>query len=634
MNRYHGYVLFFLLLICMSGAQISTAQYYVPSEVLQAVEKGTRTRQGIPGEDYFQNRATYEIFADIDPDDGLLKGHGNIVYYNLSPDTLSYVCFRLYQNIAKKGSVRDEAIPAESLHNGVRISRLKVDGQEISGLQNGSMRIDGTVMQIFLPEELEPGDSVLFEIRWRVQLPMVHLHRFGRYGESTHFVGYWYPQIAVYDDIEGWDTRQYTGTHEFYHDFSDYDVSIRVPAKYMVWATGIWQNPEDILSNNALRAYRKATTSNQVVQIITESDLSAHEHLQHDRGMKFHFRAEQVPDFAFGVSDRYVWDAVSVVTGSDDSRTLVSAVYPAGANFFDTVAGTGAAIIRHFSDSSYGIPFPFPVMTVFNGEGGMEYPMIVNNGATYSHAETSFLTMHEIAHTYLPFLAGINERLYSWVDEGLTTWLPVETEMALHESYYTIERIVSRYDQYAGTFQDIPLHVAAYQSRDFTYQVYSYIRSAAAWYILEQYMGREAFRNALKEFFEVWKYKHPTAYDLLALLETSSGKDLDWIYNTWFFGSGYADLGIEKVVREGDSLAITIVNHGGMPVPVNISLLFDDGEQQEFILSMDIWKDTNTYTYQLKVDSGPQVIELGSDQIPDKYPADNHWKSKNEKQKS
>ncbi len=463
----------------------------MPYTYKMAIKDSTRTMEGIPGPHYFQNGSDYSIEVRFDPKSGKLKGKADITYFNNSRDTLRKIVIRLYQNIGKKGGIRDEPYNAEDIHKGVAITALRVNKTDLLEQPPFRTKLEGTNLTAFLTDPLSPYDSCKIEIKWYFSMPLFHVHRFGQYGEGSYFVAYWYPQIAVYDDIDGWDMMNYTGTHEFYNDFSNFDVRISVPKGFMVWATGNWKNSDGILNKQLLQRLEKAYTSDEVVQIIRKDDWERGRVLWRKGSQTFHFRMERISDFAFAVSNNYLWDATSVVVDSSSQRRVrISSVYNSGSTNFKNVASIGRQVIQHFSFNSYGIPFPFPGITIFNGEGGMEYPMMVNNGDMFLRNGTVFLTMHEIAHSYFPFLAGINERKHSWLDEGLTTYLPMETEEALHSSYYPIELIVRRYNALAGTETDVPFYLPSYQTRENTYQFYSYIRSSMAFNMLEEYIGR------------------------------------------------------------------------------------------------------------------------------------------------
>jgi hypothetical protein len=602
------------------------AQQFFPYAFLKAVEKGTRTYEGVPGANYFQNHSDYLINAIFNPSNGRLDGVAEIKYYNQSPDTLRRLVLRLYQNILKKGGVRDEEIDPENINDGVHIIALKVNGNDITGKLKFYTRIKGTNMSLTLAEPLLPASSVKIEISWSVAMPLNDVHRYGKYGEGTYFVGYWYPQLSVYDDLNGWDEINYTGTQEFYNDFNNYDVRIKVPGSYLVWATGQWMNPEDILSGQTRLLLKQAGESDTKIEVITPDDLRKKSWMIKGREKTYHYKVSGISDFAFALSDRYCWDAASVVVDSVDMRrVLINAVYLPGTKNFDKVADTGAEVIRHFSYFSYGIPYPFPVVTIFRGEGGMEYPMILNNGEQQSYSGTYFITMHELAHAYFPFLTGLNERKYAWMDEGLTTYLPLETEVAVNSKDSHLREIVQNYESAAGSDLDIPLSVSSSQTRGMAYYYQSYFRSAIAFYMLENYIGRDAFRDAVREFVRIWKYKHPAPYDLFAVIKSKTDKDIDWFVSQWFFQQGWPDLAIENVSLTGNMLRAEIARKGAFAVPVRIEVTYKNSETEVFEFSPDVWKESEKFIFTQQIKIPPVNMRLNYLEIPDKNRSDNYY---------
>lgn len=598
------------------------AQEYIPYEILHAVEEGTRTLSGFPGDWYFQNHASYNMNVKFDPGSGILTGEADINYFNQSPDSLNKLVLRLYQNLYKKGGIRDEEVDPGVIHDGVGIKALRINNEDFTPKLSSRTRTDGTIFTIYLKDALLPGESCRIFISWKFSMPDRPVKRFGKYGEGSYFVSLWYPQVSVYDDINGWDETQYTGTQEFYNDFNDYYVSVTVPRGFMVWATGEWINAQYILSKDAIGRFEEASVSGETIHIISPDDLTNKDWYSGKRSKTFRYKAENIPDFAFAVSDSYLWDATTAWIGSD-RKVLVSAAYPERAPNFNKVADIGRKIVRHLSDSSYGIPYPYPAVTVFKGEGGMEYPMIVNDGALFFLNGTIFVTMHEVAHAYFPFLFGINEHYYSWIDEGLTTYLPMETEKALGSDFYTMEHVVRKYNIIAGTFEDIPLSVPASQTRGKSYENYSYIRSSVAFLMLENYIGRDTFRMAIRNFAEIWQYKHPTPYDLLSVIRNTANRDIDWFIEPWFFGSGFPDLAIGNVIQKGNKIKVEIRKLGLFPVPIVVEMHFLSGEKEVFRFSPEKWKGNDRLNLSFMIVDELESITLGSPEIPDKNPLNN-----------
>jgi hypothetical protein len=521
-----------LFLLTISHSLNITGQSLVPFEFKNAVREGTRTFEGIPGPLYYQNSTDYHINVNFNPNNGKLKAIADIQYFNNKPDTLRVIVMRLYQNILKAGTPSDFIIDPAYLSNGINITSLSVNGIDLTSELSKRTRTEGTLMTLYLPEPLIPGMSGKIQIGWNFIMPQTEVHRFGKYGPGTYFIAYWYPQIAVSDDIFGWDMIMHSGTQEFYNDFNDFQVNITLPDGYMVWSTGEWENAEDILSKEVQERYNLSKVSDEVIHIISNEDIMRKKVFLRKGQKTFVFKAEQIPDFAFAVSDRYIWDGTSAIIDTVNSiRVNVNAAYLPNTPNFELVAGMGAQVIRLFSNDYYSMPYPYRKVTVFQGEGGMEFPMIVNNGPSYSHDGTLFVTMHEIAHAYFPFLTGINETRYGWLDEGLTTFLPMRAELAMGSDYHTLEEVTRQYEMFAGTETDLALITPSWQTKEYTYYYLSYAKSVIAFAMLEQFMGEEQFRMGIKDFIKIWEYKHSTPYDFFNVMKRNSVYELDWFFN-------------------------------------------------------------------------------------------------------
>ncbi|MBN1950473.1 MAG: M1 family metallopeptidase [Bacteroidales bacterium] len=600
------------------------AQSYQPISFVRAVEAGTRTQSGVPGKAYFQNHTDYTMKVEFEPSNGRLRGTAEMVYHNESPDTLRRVVIRLYHNFLKEGGIRDVELPAEVIYEGVTITSLGIDGADLTNKLKKVARVNGTNMSLILPQALSPSAEVRLSITWELLVPPEDVHRFGKYDEGSYFIAYWYPQISVYDDIDGWDIHTYNGTQEFYNDFNSYDVQITVPGKHMVWASGEWLNPEEILSESCLKLYREAGESDETIQIISQENINGNSWSTNKKKKTFHFRFDSIPDFAFAVSDSYLWDSRSTIVDSVTARRVrASAVYPKGTDHFNKVADIGARAINHMSFSSYGLPYPYPGVTVFNGEGGMEFPMMVNDGETFMLNGTVFVTMHEIAHAYFPFLTGLNERKYAWMDEGLTTYLPAETEEFLGSDYFPLSKMVMRYEQFAGSDYDVPLGISSYNTRDIAYFFHTYARPAIAFHLLEDYLGQEVFRTAIRDFISVWQYKHPTPNDFFSCIKNHSPKDLDWLIDEWFYKQGWPDLAIENVELTDDTLSLVIRNKGSIVVPAELKLEFTDGDPEVIRYSADTWKEDKVLALSLPISRELVSIKLNDKILPDRNRSDN-----------
>lgn len=621
-----------VLPICLLTTQLQAQSFksYVPVNIRKAYEKGTRSWDGKPGPKYWQNRSAYVIQAEFLPAKKLVRGSEDITYYNSSPDTLRELYVRLYPDIYRKGNPRDVQIDPADVTDGVDLVDLTIEGREIDLDRELSPAIrTGTNLRIKLVDPLAPGRVLHISVRWREILPHISTIRTGAYTDSSFFVGYWYPQVAVYDDIDGWDRFNYTGTQEFYNDFNSFDVQITVPNNYMVWATGALLNPEEVLPGKIFERYQTALSSDTVVHVVTASDYYALRPMKSTGTTIWKYRAEHVPDFAFASCKHYLWDAVSIVVDpASERRTLVGAIYPEDSPDFRQVAQIAREILRLYSTSVPGVPFPYPRLTAFNSarSGGMEFPMMVNDGSSTRRSRTVSLTAHETAHSYFPFYMGVNERKYAWMDEGWAVALTYDIEAALcPDSVATSARITAaRYSETAGSEFDIPLLVPSVELTGPAYRRASYDRPAVAYALLRDYLGEELFGKALRQYMERWNGKHPLPYDFFFTFNEVAGEDLGWFWKPWFRDFGFPDLSLKEVHTAGDSTLIVVENTGTMPVPIALTVTYEDGTKETLRRSMGVWKSGET-TVRFKTRGKPVKVDLGGEDIPDVNKENNTW---------
>ena len=604
---------------------IIAQNYVLPLNIKSAYDKGTRSYDGKPGENYWQNSADYKIKISFDPYEKFIEGSETIRYYNNSPDTLDELVIRLYQNFYKSNSARNFLISSQSITNGVELERILINNTSIILDDYSTLTFTNTNLIIKLNEKIKPNSSVDLAIDWKFRIPGGSPIRMGIYDSTTFFIAYWYPQVAVYDDIDGWDKIDFYGEQEMYNDFNNYNVKIEVPDKFVVWSTGVLQNAKEVLSESTFKKFEMAHASDTVINIITNDDyISANNFLSGRKTNVWHFKADDVTDFAFGISDHYLWDVVSLVPDKNsDSRAFISAAYnPVSKDFYD-VAQIAKDALQYFSTDLPGIPFPYPSFTVFNGGGGMEFPMIINDESNTTLAGTVGLTSHEAAHTYFPFYMGINEKKYAWMDEGLAVMLPIKFQSRV-EGNDPLGRNVKSYAAFAGEEMDMPPIIPSNLLRGPSYRVASYQRPGIAYHYLQDFLGRDIFREALQEYIHRWNGKHPIPYDFFNSFNNYLEKDLSWYWKPWFFEKGYPDLGIKSYILKNNSLEVEIEKKGNIPVPIKISLVIDGLIVKEVYRTAEVWKSGNQ-TFKIRIDVLGEFdqIVLGDVKIPDVNKQDN-----------
>jgi len=598
----------------------------IPLNIQRAIDKSTRTLEGKPGPNYWQNSADYKIKAELEPKTRTLTGEETISYYNNSPDTLKQVVVKILMDIYRKGNARDFEISPNALTDGAQSKGIFINGQEIKtdGSKN-SLRREGTNLFIPLQQPIAPKAKAELKFGWSFIIPNESQIRMGAYDSTSFFVAYWFPQIAVYDDIDGWDTQNYYGTVETYNDFSNYSVELTVPKNFLIWATGTLQNPEEVYAKEIYERYKKAYSSDAVVKIVDEKDYQNGIVTTDPNKLTYKFKADYVMDFAFATSDHYLWDGSSLtVDKSSGRRTFIDAAYNKSSKDFYGVAEIARKAIESFSTHIPGWPFPYPKMTVFNGQGGMEFPMMVNDSSVPELQSTVHLTSHEISHTYFPFYMGINERKYAWMDEGFATMLPFDFQTLNAPGYDPRSRNALSYNEFAGNEQDVPLMVLSYELRGASYRTASYRRPGAAYEFLRDVLGDELFKKCLHEYMNRWNGKHPIPYDFFFTFDETAGQNLNWYFRPWFFETKYPDLSL-TIKKIEDGVSVNVSNKGGLPVPVKIKFYYDDGtDAVVYHKTASEWKNGNVKITTF-IPSKKKVVkvELGTTQIPDVNLSDN-----------
>jgi hypothetical protein len=620
-------IIFSALILFVISNSLYAQELVIPKGVQKAYGNGTRNVNGAPGENYWQNSSDY--FIQVSVKNGVVTGSEKVVYSNNSPDSLGIIVIRLYQDLFKKGVNRNAIVDVDprDINNGVNVTKVSVNN-EVQDLKSKKSTVtrNGTLMYLKLKDKLAPNSNMELSIDWNFVMPKYTLIRMGTIDSTSLFVGQWYPQIAVYDDLNRWDRRSYNGLAEFYSDFSNYEVEITVPDNFMVWSTGEPQNLEEVLKPNYYTKYAIASVSNEITHVITQEDLDEQNFLTKNHTWKY--KAQNVTDFAFGISDHYLWDVTSVeVDRVTKRRTVVGVAYKKDSPNFDKVAMISRASIKSLSENMPGVPYPFPYLTVYNGDFGMEYPMITNVGAEEDYGMTVYANSHEIAHGYFPFYVATNETKNGWLDESLVVFMPKEIQMELEPKMNMALYNTGVYSRYSG-MEDEPAIITPthYLNR----QVYFYLnygKAEQALRILEIELGEQVFKEALQTFMDRWKYKHPTPYDFFQTFSEVGHQDLNWYWNAWYFqAGGIPDLTIKSVNELEGKMQITIANTGDLPLPIVVAFYSGDRLVETVRKPASDWKDGEK-EIQLYYNSTEKItkIVLGEPLIPDATPKNNTW---------
>ncbi len=571
-----------------------------PGAYQRAVANGTRTESGRPGPSYWQQSVEYRIEARLDPSVERIEGTETVRYTNNSPAVMNGVLVRLYQNVFAPGVERNRRV---QLTGGMRLERVAVGEQVLERITSASFTgegtpagylIDGTLVRVFLPEPIASGGTVELELDWRFQVPGAWAFRTGHIESEVFNIAQWYPQIGVVDDVFGYDEDPYLGDGEFYLDYGTFDVSLEVPEGWLVAASGELQNAEEVLPESARARLSTALASDSTLRIAEASDLTTSQ--TPGAFTTWRFRAEQVRDFAFAASRRYVWDAVGADVGGERGRALVHALYDPTLEHWSAAAAYAKHALEFFSREFF--PYPYSHATAaFGPIGGMEYPMMVFMSPVAAGEDMYGVIAHELAHQWFPMLVGSREAAYAWMDEGFSTYAGTRAATDLFENEVARVRDGETYRQVAAAELEVPLmRHTDFVKTEFARGVAAYEKPATLLHSLRRTLGEEVFDRAFRAYAEAWSYKHPYPWDFFAMVETETGQDLDWFWRPWFYDTATLDQAIEGVVPAPAGVRITVSNRGGAVMPVELWLEFEDETVERIDWPVDVWKGTRRVT--------------------------------------
>ncbi|MGO2333245.1 MAG: M1 family metallopeptidase [Pseudoalteromonas nigrifaciens] len=549
-----------------------------------------RSAAGEPGENYWQQRVNYDIDVQLDEKKRRISGSQKIEYKNNSPHTLKYLWLQLDQNVFKNDSIAETTQtfkstltslpadkPAKLSLGDLRRQQFMSDnelGYTISNVKddNGDelrVTVVDTLMRIDLNKPLKPGKEAEFSMNFAFNLveedavgARSGYEHFEKDGNDIFLVAQWFPRLAAYTDYEAWTNKTFLGGGEFTLEFGDYDVEITVPADHIVSATGKLNNASSVLTSTQRKRLKQAENAKRPVFIVSEEEALDNEKSSTDKTKTWHFKANNVRDFAWASSRKFMWDAKGYQQGGDEQPLVMAmSFYPKEGGDLWKKYSTEAVIHTMEVYSKYSFDYPYPTAQSVNGPvGGMEYPMITFNGPrtklqddgtrTYSQAEKRFLlgvVIHEVGHIYFPMIVNSDERQWTWMDEGLNSFLD---GVAGREWDPSIPWGVEPRDIVAYMKSEIQVPIMTQSDSVLRLGPNAYTKPAAALNILrEVILGRELFDFAFKEYAQRWKYKRPTPADFFRTMEEASGVDLDWFWRGWFFTTDHVDIALDKVYQ-------------------------------------------------------------------------------------
>ncbi|HEU4747267.1 MAG TPA: M1 family metallopeptidase [Gemmatimonadaceae bacterium] len=622
------------------------------NSIRRAFAAGTRDSSGRPGARYWQLWMDYKINVRLDPATSTVSGREIATIHNRSESTLTSVALRLEQNILGPTAARLSS-PTEAT-DGMRITRLALNGVALNVADTTRAVIPGsrrrgrplsqilrerTVVLLPLPTPIAPRGTGTVEAEWSFRVPPVDANtrgdRGGSWGDSLYQVAYWYPKVTVYDDLRagGWDTEPYLGPSEFYHNFGRYDVSIDVPAGWIVGATGVLQNPGDVLTPAARQRLSRVLDSDSVRSIVSATERGPGNATRAGNRLVWRFVADTANDFAFGTAKDFVWDATRATIPGRGPVPVHILYLPGHTTQYSSVGAIGRHALQFYS----GLlgPYLFPQLTFVDGpEGGMEYPMFLMSGAGAAD--------HEVAHQWWPMMVGVNETWYAFMDEGFNQYVNILSEADANRVPPRLNGLGQSYGRVSGEEREAPqMWNANYGGPMYGFQAYQ--KAPMMLSSLGGIVGDTAVQQALGDFTRAWIFKHPSPWDFAFFMNNALKRDLGWFWYYWLFTTESVDGSIENVSTAGSRTTVTVRQAGQMPSPVVLRVQFASTGPNVRLMANSRMLDTNsalvTYpvdvwfngsrTFDAALDFGGRAIERitldPEGRFPDRDTRDNFW---------
>ena len=624
--------------------------------IRRGLDAGTRTVSGRPGPNYWQLETDFTIAVRLDPATQTLTGTETIVVHNNSGAALGEIMLRLDHNIFRGLVPRGASIPAENTE-GMVVTRLVVNGEAVdlaaapaAGGRRGGGRgaagagprrttvsgLDQTLARISLATPVPARSTATLEIDWRTKLPggPGRGHRMTQRWDDTLFQPtQWFPRLAKFDDLRGWDTNPYLGPSEFYNNFGRFDVRIDVPGGWIVTGTGVLQNPADVLTAQARERLARVLASDEVTTIVGPDEVGPGQATAPGDRLVWHFVADKVNDFAWATARKYVWQATRATIPGKGVVPIHMVYIPERAQFF----AEAGPITRHALEfySKLWAPYPFPQLTLQDGpSSGMEYPMVINSNAGAAD--------HEAGHQWWPMMVGTNETWYGWMDEGFNQYMNILSEADARGIAPSLDELGQSYGRMSGDENEPPMMWNAnYAGGMYGFQTYN--KTPLMLSMLGGIVGDDAVQRAMSEYTKVWAFKHPSPWDYVFFMNQALGQDLGWFWYSWLWTTESVDGSIAGVVTNGSRTTVTVRQDGQMPSPVVLRVEFApegpavqpmanarmlDARTAIVTWPVDVWF-SGSRTFDAALDFGPRAIQKITfdpfGRFPDRQPADNVW---------
>ncbi|TDU34279.1 hypothetical protein BXY82_2942 [Gelidibacter sediminis] len=580
-----------------------------------------RTASGKPGPEYWQNSADYNLEIALDDKNHTVSGTVTIQYINNSPETLEFIWLYLEQNRfteTSRGTLTTSVLGsryAGDVEGGFELNN--VSAKTATGTSSKYLVTD-TRMQLFLDKPLAAiGGKVTISMDFKFKVPVEGMDRMGRLETEAGIIyalAQWYPRVAVFDDVTGWNTEPYLGAGEFYCEYGTFDVKITAPANHTVVCSGILQNPKEVLTKTQQERFAKAEKSDETVYIIKPDEVGkAASQAKPNGTLTWHYKMENTRDVAWASSKAFIWDAARMNLGNGKTG-MAQSVYPkesAGKAAWTRSTEFTKASVEFYSTTYFPYPY-YNAINVAANVGGMEYP-----GVSFCHYQSVGsdlwgVTDHEFGHNWFPMIVGSNERLYPWMDEGFNTFINHYSTAAFNKGEFSTSidkpRNLVNYLTYEKR-EGIDTAPDVANARNLAYT--AYYKPASGLFMLREYiLGPERFDNAFNSYIRHWAFKHPQPNDFFNHMENVSGENLSYFWKGWFYGNGNIDMGIASVEEYQGNYLITVENTGEIPMPLELQVIYSDNTTENVRLPVEIWQRGNTWSHLLKTTKSVQRVVL------------------------
>jgi hypothetical protein len=652
----------FLILTMLTGAANASAQTQnrlperavrrdipMTNAIRRAMAAGARDSTGRPGRNYWQLRVDYNIRARLDPSTSRITGSETVTIHNTSPDTLRSITLRLDPNIFLGNTPQAASWVPGEVTDGMVITRVSVNGAAVNlnpppggrgappPTQPFAAGFNTTNARVMLISPILPRATATLEIDWNHKVPGgpgVGHRMWQRWADTLYQPTQWYPRVAVYDDLRGWDSELYLGPSEFYNNFGRFDVRIDVPAGWLVSGTGLLQNPQEVLTQTARQRLSGVLQTDSVTTIVGPDEVGPGQATAAGDRLVWHLVADSVNDFAWATAKKFVWQALRATIPGKGPVPIHMVYLPGRAQLF----ADAGQISRHALEfySKLWIPYPFPQLTLQDGpSAGMEYPMVINSNRGAAD--------HEAAHQWWPMMVSNNETWYGWMDEGFNQYMNILSRADAGRVAPSLDSLGLRYGGVSGNEAEPPMMWNANYGGPQFYGFTTYSKTPLMLSMLGGIVGDTAVWDAMRGWATAWRFKHPSPWDYMFFMNNALKQDLGWFWYYWLFTTEAVHGSIQSVRTTGAQTTVTVHQDGQMPSPVVLRVKFADSGPPIRAMPNSRMIDATTYDVTWPVDiwfsgnrSFDAVLDFGGRTIqkitldprarfPDRNPADNAW---------